>query len=182
MARHETADEIIATFRSPWARSIWWLTLLSLAVLVGLAMVAVFAGPAGSLVWLAVILVPTVVVLAAVGFFTIRRYDLTPGHLLVRRLGGTTHVELDGLQSAVADPDAMEGARRTFGRGKMSLFFNTYENERLGDFWAFGRQDRRAVVLRYPNQVVVVTPHDPQRMVAELERIIAGAPDAPHPE
>jgi hypothetical protein len=159
-------------FASQWARSLRGLTILSLAILVVLVVLALAVGPSGNAAWIAVILIPAILVLAAVSFFTIRRYEVRPGVLLVKRLGGTTRVDLAGLESVEADPQALDDVRRTFGDGKPSLFFNTYDSPRLGKLEAFGKQEPQAVVLRFPGRTVVVTPAEPQRMVEALDRLI----------
>ena len=83
-------------------------------------------------------------------------------------------VDLAGLERVTVDPDALSDARRTYGRGHITRFFNTYVNDRLGDFHAFGKQDPHAVVLEFPRVRVVVTPEDPQQLVETIEREILG--------
>jgi len=107
-------------FASPWARSLRGLTILSLAILVGMVALALAVGPSDNAAWIALILIPAILVLAAVGFFTIRRYEVRPGALMVKRLGGTTRVDLAGLESVEADPQALGDVHRTFGGGKPS--------------------------------------------------------------
>jgi len=164
--------QTIAEFASPWSRALRWLTVLSLLVLIVVVAAALIVGPLGNAAWVAVLLVPAVIAVIASGFFTIRRYDLTPDALLVRRLGWTTSIDLRGLERAAADPQAMRDARRTFGKGQFSRFFNTYANRRLGDFQAFGKQEPHAVVLQFPQRTVVVTPAEPDRMVETLDRLV----------
>ncbi len=168
--------EILAVFDSPWSRSLRWLTTLSVLILVGLVAVALALGPFGNPAWVAVLLAPALVALVAAGFFTIRRYEIAPGELLVRRLGWTTTVDLDGLESVGTDPQAMRDARRTFGRGQVSRLFNTYVNDQLGHFQAYGKQEDHAVVLQFPRRTVVVTPAEPERMASTLDDLIPGPP------
>lgn len=172
MAAHQPSSPEAQVFASPWARSLRGLTILSLAVLFVLVVLALAAGPSGNAAWIAVILIPAILVLAAVSFFTIRHYEVRPGVLLIKRLGGTTRVDLAGLESVEADPQALDDVRRTFGDGKPSLFFNTYDSPRLGKLEAFGKQEPQSVVLRFPGRTVVVTPAEPQRMVDALDRLI----------
>jgi len=172
MTGRATDQEILAVFDSPWSRSLRWLTILSLLILVGLVVVALALGPFGNAVWVSVLLAPALVALVAAGFFTIRRYEVARGELLVRRLGWTTIVDLDGLQSVDTDPQAMRDARRTFGHGRISRFFNTYVNDQLGHFQAYGKQEDHAVVLQFPRRTVVVTPDDPRRMARTLGDLI----------
>ena len=161
-------SRIVARFETPWQRSLGWITLASLAILVGVAVLAILAGPQRNPLWIAVVVVPALGALSAAAFFTIRRYDVTPEDLLVRRLGWTTRVGLAGLRAAEVDPEAMRGVRRTLGRGVSAGFFSTYASDRLGDFRAYGRQDEHAVVLRFDDHLVVVTPAEPERMAGTL--------------
>jgi hypothetical protein len=171
LARQHPSSET-RIFATPWARSLRWLTILSLLILIGLVVLALVMGPTGNVAWISVILVPAILVLAAVTFLTIRRYEVLPQELLVKRLGWTTRVDLTGLESVQADPLALREARRTFGEGKLSLFFNTYDNPRLGRLQAYGKQEPQSVVLRFPDRTVVVTPAEPQRMVEVLDELI----------
>ncbi len=125
--RHQPSSEA-HIFATPWAHSLRWLTILSLLILIGLVVLALAMGPTGNLAWVAVILVPAILVLAAVSFCTIRRYEVMPQMLLV--------------------------------------------NPRLGRFQAFGKQEPQAVVLRFRDRTVVVTPAEPQRMVEVLDQLI----------
>ena len=97
MSTEQQTSPEAQVFASQWTRSLRGLTILSLVVLIGLVVLALAVGPSGNVAWIAVVLIPTILVLAAVGFFTIRRYEVRPGVLLVKRLGGTTRVDLAGL-------------------------------------------------------------------------------------
>jgi hypothetical protein len=160
---------ILAAFASPWSRSLRWLTALSLVILAGLVAFALVVGPAGNVAWVALLLLPAAVAAALAGYFTIRRYDVTPDAILVRRLGGTTRIDLDGLQEVHADPEALRFAHRTLGTGRSRRPLDTFTSERLGEFEAFGGQASRAVVLRFPRRTVVLTPAEPERLARTLE-------------
>ena len=80
--------------------------------------------------------------------FSIRGYRLEGGVLLVQRLGWNSRIDLAGLQSAEADPAAMNGSIRTFGNGGFFCFAGAYWNRRLRSYRAFVTHPRHAVVLR----------------------------------
>ena len=107
--------------------------------------------------------------LGAGALFTIRGYRLEGDVLLVRRLGWNSRIDLAGLQSAEADPAAMNGSIRTFGNGGFFCFAGAYWNRRLRSYRAFVTYPRRAVVLRFPRRTVVVTPEHPEEFVAKLK-------------
>lgn len=172
MSDRDQSSQQAQVFATPWARTLRGLTTLSILILVGLVVLAIAMGPAGNTAWVAALLIPTILALAAASYFTIRRYEITPHALLVKRLGWTTRVDLQDLESVQADPLALSEARRAFGEGRLSLFFNTYDNPRLGRLETYGRQKSQAVVLRFPERTVVVTPSDPERMVGALDQLI----------
>ena len=70
------------------------------------------------------------------------------------------------------DPEAMRGAHMTFGSGRFADFFRTFRSDRLGRFRAFATDHDRAVVLRFADHTVVVTPADPAGLAASLRRSI----------
>ncbi len=92
----------------------------------------------------------------------VRGYRLEPGSLIIRRVGGSKRFDLSTLVSAIADPSAMNGAMRYLGQ---------FQNDKLGDFRAFGADPKRSVVLRFKNQIVVVTPDRPEDFVNEITKM-----------
>jgi hypothetical protein len=84
--------------------------------------------------------------------FIVRGYTITGDTILVHRLLWDTKLPRAGLESATAEPDAMRRSIRTFGNGR-----------------AFVTDPRRAVVLRYANRRVVLSPDAPEDFVRELD-------------
>lgn len=116
--------------------------------------------------WVA--LVPIVVLLIAL-LFTVRGYEITPDEILVERLLWRTRLQSRSrLQSAAADPEAMKGAVRIFGNGGLFAFSGLFRSRQLGKFRAYVTDPARAVVLRFPDRVVVVSPSDPERFAREI--------------
>ena len=100
--------------------------------------------------------------------FTIRGYSLTSDTILIHRLFWSTRLPLAGIQSADFQPDAMRGAWRTCGNGGFFSFTGFYRNRLLGAFRAFVTDPRRAVVLRYSQRTVVLSPSDPEIFVHDV--------------
>lgn len=138
-------------------------TLVLLAVPVGVAFTA------RGLSWWAVLL-PLAVILGA-ALFTVRGYTLAVDAVFVHRLLWMTRLPLEGLQSAQVDPRAMAGSIRTMGNGGLYSFTGLYRNKTLGSYRAYVTDAGRAVVLRFPNRTVVVSPDSPESFVRELTTI-----------
>ncbi len=52
----------------------------------------------------------------------------------------------------------MKGSIRTFGNGGLFCFSGRFRNRKLGSYRAFATDPKLAVVLRFPDKIVVVTP------------------------
>lgn len=164
------------TYGAPWGAAL--VTMSMVATLAALVPAAIFlvlgrwlppGGPgAGAARWLPCVgLLPPVLV-AVCALFTIRAYTLTENALLVHRLLWKTRLPLEGLRSAVHEPDVMRGSLRTFGNGGAFSFSGFYRNEALGPYRAFVTDGRRTVVLRFADRTVVVSPDDPAGFVREI--------------
>jgi hypothetical protein len=102
---------------------------------------------------------------------------------------GKQSYPLEGLVSAERDSDVLRGARRTipdgitisypfaFGKrnlpGKFSSIQGTYKSKRLGKFYAFLTGTEHAVLLRWPDRAVAVSPADTEFFIY-MVRLAAG--------
>ncbi len=145
-------------FAAPWSSA---LTVIS----VGMTVVLLLAVLSGSVVATAILAV-TFVGAAALA---VRGYAVEPGALVIERPGWQTRIDLAGLESAEADPDAMRWAFRTWGVGGPFAFVGRYRSRSAGAFTAYATDRERAVVLRWPGRTVVVTPDDPETFVTAVE-------------
>jgi hypothetical protein len=62
----------------------------------------------------------------------------------------------------------MRGSLRTFGNGGAFSFTGFYYNKRLRSYRAYVTDPRRAVILRYANRRVVLSPASPADFVDDL--------------
>jgi hypothetical protein len=108
------------------------------------------------------------VTLAASAAFMVRGYVLADTSLIIKRLGWESRVDLSGLNSANLDPDALQRSLRLFGNGGFFSLTGWFRSPTLGIYRAYATDTRRAVVLRFADKTVVVTPDDPQRFAAEI--------------
>jgi len=159
-------------FGAPWARS------LAVAS-------AVFVTVSGLLMWRMVTIgseggaVILGVVVSIPLLLMIRRYEVAPGELRIRRLLWDTRWPLAGLSAATADPEAMKQSLRTWGNGGLFAVSGHFVNTALGRYRAFVTDPARAVVLRLPLGVVVVSPDRPQEFIAAVTSAAAAGPARP---
>lgn len=161
------------TFRAPWSRQLKWLTALATAILLGMPFLLLAKAPAteSRLYDIAILLPPAIFVLSAL--FAIRGYQVDRDSLLILRPAWHTRIPLQGLTAVEVDPEAMRGSVRLFGNGGLFGFIGLFRNSKLGRYRVFATDTARAVVLRYPERTIVVTPDTPERFAALLSRSIS---------
>lgn len=160
-----------AEFEAPWSTSLRMMTLLGIAILVGVGVLGVVAVPASStLVWLVMVVMP-VLVLACCALCMIRGYRIESDRIVVRRLGWESVIPIQGLESATHDAEAMARSIKLFGNGGLFCFAGKFRNKVLGNYRAFATDPSLSTVLRFSDRVVVVTPDQPRRFIQSLERI-----------
>jgi hypothetical protein len=116
--------------------------------------------------WPLIVLPPLIVVISAA--FMVRGYVLTDTSLFIKRPGWKTRLDLSRLNSVVVDPDALHGSFRLLGNGGFFSFTGWFRNKKLGGYRAFATDAKRAVVLRFADKTVVITPGDPQKFADEI--------------
>jgi hypothetical protein len=156
-------------FDAPWALSLKLMTGMSVAILLCIMTIGLFSGAGGGIAWLiSMVVIPLLFLVVAV-FFVIRGYVITPQRLLVQRLGWHSELILKNLVSAECDPEAMKRSIRVFGNGGFFCFAGKFRNKRLGVYRAFATAPHLAVVLRFTDRMVVVTPDNPEEFVKALK-------------
>lgn len=74
-------------------------------------------------------------------------------------LGGKSY-PLQGLVEVARDPEIMRRAMKVIGNGGLGAIRGRYWSKRIGTFHAFLSSTENAVVLRWPERVVAVSPAD----------------------
>lgn len=144
-------------YRAPWATSVKWIT----GVIVVLFAWVAFATPwGGAAVW---------ALMLGLYAFGPSGYALEGRELVIHRRGWSpARVPLTGLRGVRIAPDAMRRSLRTFGNGGVFGFTGWFYNSRLGRYRAWVTDPKRAVVLEFADQTVVVSPGRPHLFVEEL--------------
>lgn len=157
-------------FGAPWSRQLKVLTSVFTLFLLGLPLILLDRAPEDPpTIYLISIWLP-VAILVLSALFAIRGFVVEGNRLLVLRPLWKTRLSLQGLQRAEADPEAMQGSIRTFGNGGLFGFIGLFRNKKLGRYRAFATDEKNAVVLRFATHTLVITPEQPQRAVALLNR------------
>lgn len=152
-----------ARFNAPWGRELTVLTALSTALIVGIAAFIWTRG--GRITPVALVLIHSIPLA-----LTVRRYELVPGALLIRRLWWNTRWPLEGPVTATVRPDVMARSWRIWGNGGLFAISGHFSNAALGRYRAFVTDYKRTVVLHTPHGIVVVSPDRPDDFVSAIER------------
>jgi hypothetical protein len=118
-----------------------------------------------------VLLAPTAglaVILPVWIFGRVTGYRLSAGELQVVRVGRVNRFALAGLVQAEHDPHAMDGARKTIGNDGLGAITGNFKSKKLGKFEALLTDLPRAVVLRWEDHALVVSPERPADFIAEV--------------
>jgi len=164
-------------FRAPWSNSLVVMTCATVALAAVVIGVAIFASLVPPLVAAALLI--AAVLLIGVGLAgRVRGYTLTEDSVTVRRGMWNTRLPLAGLRSVTGDIEAMRGASRLLIVDGVFSFTGRYWSVKLGWFRALATDPSRAVVLRYANRTIVISPHDPQQFIMRAGTFIriAGFP------
>jgi hypothetical protein len=109
------------------------------------------------------VLVPLLMVFVAVPIFLYERSRITGFRLEEDCLVlGRKRYPLEGLVGIARDPEILRWAFRLCGNGGLGSIRGRYWSRRVGKFYAFLTDPEKAVVLRWPDKTVVVSPEDPE--------------------
>jgi hypothetical protein len=100
----------------------------------------------------------------------IRRYRLAGNELLVEFPLRTVRIPLEGLTGVTQDREAMRHAWKVRGNGGLGSYSGRFRNKRLGAFRAFLTDGDHAVVLRWPEHCLVISPRQDSYFVETLRR------------
>ena len=73
---------------------------------------------------------------------------------------------LQGVVSVDRDPEILRGAVRLMGNGGLGAIRGRFWSKRIGKFEAFMTGTENAVVVRWPDRVVAVSPSDTEFFIS----------------
>lgn len=152
-----------ARFNAPWGRELTVLTAVVTAMIIAIVW---YVWSQGGRVTAVLILIVHAIPLS----LTVRRYELVPGELRIRRLWWDTRWPLAGTVTAAVRPDVMARSWRIWGNGGIFAISGHFSNAALGRYRAFVTDFKRTVVIDTPHGIVVVSPDRPDEFVAALEQ------------
>jgi hypothetical protein len=107
-------------------------------------------------------LAPLVGLLVAVPLFLYERAKVSRFRIQENCLVlGRKRFPLEGLASAERDPEVLKRAFKVYGNGGVGAIRGRFRSCRIGKFYAFLSGTENAVVLRWPDRAVAVSPADP---------------------
>ena len=162
----------VIDFRAPWSHAVRTTTVLAISILALVMLAAIFAPVRPPLPAVVLLIALPPLVFAAALAYRVRGYRLTDDAIAVRRGLGEVRLPLAGLRSVTGDVDAMRGSVRVFGNGGLFSITGRYWSRKLGWYRAFATDPSRAVVLRYPDRTIVITPHDPQHFIMRARTLL----------
>ena len=177
-------------YQAPWSA-----LLVSITTFTVLLMVACFIGLPVTLIvesFPDALLPASLTLLATVAFFIwivrtqfIRCYRLDGNKLVIERFGPDTSFALARLKSVEVDPDAMKRTWAMTNGGLFAFAGRRCRNGKLGTYEAYATNHKNSVVLRFPDNILVVTPEQPDafaRAVTSRTRITQSQVGAPSRE
>ena len=168
-------------FRAPWSKSLIVASIFATLVCLGVAYAfwTLPGEPSFESVRLWLSLVPLAIILLC-ALFAVRGYSIANNDLVIDRPFWKTRVSLRELRSVKFDPTATHRSTRTFGNGGFFSFTGYFRNRDLGSYRAFMTDRRRAVVLRFPSSVIVISPDRPEDFVNTISQYARVEPRSPY--
>ena len=104
----------------------------------------------------------------------VRRYRLLGGEIVVERAWLTVRLPLAGLVAVESDREALRGAWKIIGNGGLGAYAGHFRSKKLGKFRAYVTDPDCAVILRWPDRCLVVSPAQPGEFADAVRARLAG--------
>jgi hypothetical protein len=110
-------------------------------------------------------------VVAAIWFTAhILRYRVVEAELQVELPFRTVRFPLEGLKDVTPDREAPRGARKIIGNDGLGAISGRFRSKRLGRFHIYATDAEHAVVLRWPDRCLVISPQHPSLFVETVRK------------
>jgi hypothetical protein len=100
--------------------------------------------------------------------FKIRDYEISDHKMIVHQGLSRKVFSLQDLVEARLEPQEFRGAIRRWGMGGVWGFSGYFSSQALGKFQAYVTDPQRAVLVRWTDRQVVVSPIEPQKFIDTL--------------
>lgn len=151
-------------FAAPIGVRVRFVTLIVLAVLAAVAVFNVawaWGRPSAARGLWPMVLAPLagLILTGAVALFSrVCGYRLVERDLQVVRLGRINRYPLEGLTAVESDRAALQGAWKKLGNDGLGAITGRFSSRKLGPFVALVTDPAQAVILRWPDRCLVVSP------------------------
>ena len=154
-------------------RLMTWLSMVSVVVADAIVAVLLMERYPPWRVWSGLLIAPALVGVIWYGAL-IRRYRLRGDEIVVERAWLTARLPLAGLVAVETDREALRGACKIFGNDGLGAYAGRFRSKKLGKFRAYVSDPACAVVLRWPDRCLVVSPAQPGEFVDAVQARLAG--------
>lgn len=161
---------VVRSFQAHWGTLLKVFSLFSILVILGVPAWVLLTKDCEKIEVILYCSIPIVVLFIAL-LFTVRGYVIKGNVLCVRRLLWETEIDLSSLVSVKHDPKAMTGSIRTMGNGGLFSFSGKYRSGKFGSFRAYVTDFKNCVVLKLAEQVIVISPENPEMFVEILSNL-----------
>jgi hypothetical protein len=127
-----------------------------------------FSGPRELVVWILAMVAMPISFMLLSPLFMVRGYLVEGNQLRIQRLGWCSTIDLSTLRDFYVDPDAMKGGWRVCGNGGLFCFSGYFRSKKFGYFRPFVTNLKSCVVIRTAQKTVVVSPAEPEALIAAL--------------
>jgi hypothetical protein len=155
-------------FKAPWGLPLKAITSGVSCLLFGISAYGLWQMLNGSTATSLIAILMPLVILAACGLFTVRGYTVSMNQLIVHRPGWPNAIDLSNLLAADFVPGVMQGSLRTLANGGLFAFVGNFHSSDLGAYRAYVTDGMKAVVLRFTDKTIVVSPDEPEEFMAAV--------------
>ena len=124
-------------------------------------------------VWPSLLIGPAIIAAVWYGAL-IRRYRLLGDEIVIERRWLTVHLPLAGLTVVETDREALRGAWKLWGNDGLGAYAGRFRSRKLRNFRAYVSDPDCAVVLRWPDRCLVVSPAQPGEFIDAVRARLAG--------
>lgn len=157
-------------FGARWSNRLKMITIFILAICIGIPITSFNRlYHQGADTWAIFLLFIPVLIAVGSFFFAIRSYVITDSQIIVNHIGWNRTFDIDQLTKATYEPHVTAGSVRVWGNGGLFSFSGYFRNSTLRSYRAYMTNAADAVVLRFGEDIVVISPDDPEKFVEALK-------------
>lgn len=164
---------------APWDKRLKVLTAVVVTAILGVGAMTLWTASRAAAAGASVVpvLVSAAVcgcIIAVSALYAPRGYALDATALRVQRRAGELEIPLASITAVRrADREELRGSIRTFGVGGLFGYFGRFYNSRLGGYRMYATRSSDYVLVTTNKGPVLLTPAEPDRMVAAIEQRLA---------